>query len=525
LLSLLAAITWSYWPIIARLWMFLWTSDDYSAGLLVPPVAAYVVWSRRHALMQTPMQVCWWGLAVLVFSQGVRAFGTLYLYGSLERYSLLVALFGATLLVFGWRIVRQLVWVFAFLLLTIPLPNRIHEQVAVPLQNFAAHSAVFGLDLLGFLVAKEGNTLRLSTETTIAVAEACNGLRMLTAFVIVAGTLALVIQSARWVKAVLMISSVLVAILANSLRLIITAVLFEMVGSDAAEDFFHDFAGLLMMPVAIAILAGELYLLREKCGGGPKESSPPAGHKAGHADRRTDHQQDHKSGWSTAHRLSVGVALMVLISAGIGHRVLLGKIEHLTQEATMPAQPLKTIPLSLGPWEGIELPLEEAAIRIAGDDDWISRVYRNRVSGEEVAVYVGYIGRPRARMHRPDICYPSHGFTLARQEDIVIPREQDEDVPALLMEFKPPQLGDLRQLSCATFIIQGRLTRNIETANQYSSREIGLLNPKSQYVARIQLSTPILGDRSARIAAMQDLGSRIVDPVLARMPDEQDRGQ
>jgi hypothetical protein len=32
---------------------------------------------------------------------------------------------------------------------------------------------------------------------------------------------------------------------------------------EAAETFFHDFAGLLMMPLAVLILAGELWLMRK----------------------------------------------------------------------------------------------------------------------------------------------------------------------------------------------------------------------------------------------------------------------
>jgi exosortase/archaeosortase family protein len=79
--------------------------------------------------------------------------------------------------------------------------------------------------------------------------------------VLVAATLAFVINRPRWQKMVLVLSSVPVALACNILRLVITAVLFLATSSETAERFFHDFAGLTMMPAAVALLAGELWLL------------------------------------------------------------------------------------------------------------------------------------------------------------------------------------------------------------------------------------------------------------------------
>ena len=84
---------------------------------------------------------------------------------------------------------------------------------------------------------------------------------MLTAFVVVAATLAYVVERPRWQKAVLVISSVPIAIACNLARLCVTAVLYVVASSETAERFFHDFAGLSMMPLAVLILAGELFLM------------------------------------------------------------------------------------------------------------------------------------------------------------------------------------------------------------------------------------------------------------------------
>jgi exosortase/archaeosortase family protein len=86
---------------------------------------------------------------------------------------------------------------------------------------------------------------------------------MLTAFVVVAATLAFLVKRPRWQKAVLVISSVPVAIICNLARLCITAELFAMGFGKLAETFFHDFAGLMMMPLAVLILAAELALMKK----------------------------------------------------------------------------------------------------------------------------------------------------------------------------------------------------------------------------------------------------------------------
>ena len=83
----------------------------------------------------------------------------------------------------------------------------------------------------------------LNHEVRVAVAEACSGLRMLTAFVVVAAALAYVVNRPRWQKAALVVSSVPVAILCNLARLVATAILFMLVSSEFGERFFHDFAG------------------------------------------------------------------------------------------------------------------------------------------------------------------------------------------------------------------------------------------------------------------------------------------
>ena len=143
----------------------------------------------------------------------------------------------------------------------VPLPGRIHNMVSGPLQNIATTGSVFLLETFGANVNQQGNVVTLNGHTTMAVEEACSGLRMLTAFIIVAAFIAYMVKRSRFQKAVLLLSSIPVAIMCNILRLCITAVLFMLASTEIAEKFFHDFAGFAMMPIAVMLMFGELWLM------------------------------------------------------------------------------------------------------------------------------------------------------------------------------------------------------------------------------------------------------------------------
>jgi len=258
---LLGCAVWSYWLTISELWQIWITDDDYSVGLLVPLVAVYLVWRNRAQFEPGVVRTCWYGLGVIAVAQAARLFGFWFYFGSIERYSLLLTIGGIALLVLGWRIVRRLAWVFAFLLLAVPVPARIHETVLLPLQQLATQSAAFILEGLGFVVQCRGAILQADGGPFIAVTEACNGLRMLTAFVFVAAVVAFIVERPAWQKATMIASSVPMAILVNAARLVATGWYTGLVDTPEVEGLFHSIIGVAMMPVALLILLAELNLM------------------------------------------------------------------------------------------------------------------------------------------------------------------------------------------------------------------------------------------------------------------------
>lgn len=261
-LVLVAITLWSYWPVIADLVGAWQTNDDYSAGQLVPLVVAFLVWRERNRLKQCTLTPCWGaGIALLILAQTSRICGFLSFRSSPERYALLLSIAGLLLMVAGRQVFRRLLWVLLFLFLMVPLPGRVDNLISVPLRRMATTGAVFVLEAFGIRVSQQGNVVVLNGNMPLAVVEACSGLRMLTAFVIVAAFIAYMVKRAKWQKAVLLASSIPVAVIGNVIRIVATAILMLYVSSEVADKFFHDFAGYVMMPVAVMLLFAEIWLM------------------------------------------------------------------------------------------------------------------------------------------------------------------------------------------------------------------------------------------------------------------------
>ena len=257
---ILIAFLWSYWPGIVDLWNVWQRSDEYSSGLLVPFLAVYLLWSRRKQIAGVQIQPSLWGLPAFVGAQAVRFFGLFFMYGSAERLSIVLSIAALVLLLFGREFFRKVSPIVLFLLLMLPWPNRVQEAIALPLQQWATSSAVFCLETLGYEVASEGNIIHIG-QASVAVAEACNGLRMVTAFFVIGGLVVLLVERKWWEKLTVFISSLPIALFCNTVRLAVTAIAFTVLTGEYWEKVFHDFGGYAMMPFALAMMVGELWFL------------------------------------------------------------------------------------------------------------------------------------------------------------------------------------------------------------------------------------------------------------------------
>ncbi|EAQ81554.1 membrane protein, putative [Blastopirellula marina DSM 3645] len=257
-------LVWSYVGSILMLSERWLTEPDYSHGFVVPLFSIYLLWRRRDLLRQTST-ITWSAVLTgcgLILAAGVmRWIGIYQQFDLLEPASLIPCLMGAFLIIGGWSWGKWSWPAVCFLVFMIPLPGFISGLLSQPLQRIGTIVSTFSLQTLGIPAIARGNVIYL-TEARIGVVEACSGLRMLNVFFAITIAASFILNRPNWEKAVLILSAPLIGVVTNVMRITITGVAHEFFSRELADHLFHDLAGLLMMPIAVALLVLEAWLLK-----------------------------------------------------------------------------------------------------------------------------------------------------------------------------------------------------------------------------------------------------------------------
>lgn len=255
-----AGLAWAYWPILAAM-ARRWAEDPrYSHGYLVPMFAAALLWLRRRRLDTPGPRPSAWGIPLVAAGAALRLAGAYIYLEWLEAISLLPVIAGLCVLL-GGRTALGWAWPsIAFLAFMVPLPHRLEMALGWPLQRIATIASTYTLQTIGLAAVGEGNIITMDS-AQIGVAEACNGLSMMILFVALSTGVAILVRR-HWVEKLLIVASALpIALVANIARITITGVLHETVGERVANIVFHDVAGWIMMPIALALLGLELWIV------------------------------------------------------------------------------------------------------------------------------------------------------------------------------------------------------------------------------------------------------------------------
>lgn len=255
-----SGLIWFYWATLLEM-VKRWSTDPrYAHGYLVPIFALVLLWLRRDRLAAIAPRSNWGGLVLVVLAIAMRMTGAYIYFGWLETISILPAVAGLCVLVWGWPSLRWSWPAIVFLIFMVPLPYRLEGALAHPLQRVATKVSTYALQTLGFPALAEGNVIHLN-DVELGVVEACSGLSMLFTFFAIAAGVVLVIRRPWLDKVLIVASAVPIALVVNMIRITVTGVLHELVGSRLANLVFHDLAGWLMMPMAMVLLWFELELL------------------------------------------------------------------------------------------------------------------------------------------------------------------------------------------------------------------------------------------------------------------------
>ena len=242
-----------YFRVLAKLVTDWAEIPDFSHGFLVPIFAAYLAWAMRKTLRNIKVAPTWSGIAVVALGLVILLLGV---YGAelfLSRISLVILLAGLVLSFGGWQLLKELRFPILVLLLAIPIPAIIFNEITFPLQILATKLASALLQLSGVPVLREGNIIQLSA-MKLEVAEACSGIRSLVSLFTLAIFYGYFLEKSPLRRTVLAVASIPIAIAANAVRIFGTGLCVQYWDPDKAMGFFHEFQGWVMFLVSLGCL-------------------------------------------------------------------------------------------------------------------------------------------------------------------------------------------------------------------------------------------------------------------------------
>lgn len=240
-----------------------WSSDEnYSHGFLVPLLSLYFA---REAMRRGPIARRGGvplGLALIALSILLRLATVVVPVGIVGDFGFLLGLAGVCSLLVGGEALARFAFAIAFLAFMVPLPVALYTTLASPLQQVVSQLGAALLNAVGIPVLCEGNMMTLPGGARMFVAEACSGMRQLTGFLALTTAVAYLSRRPAWYRAVVVASSIPIAMTANVLRVTLTGGIMYHLSPQYASGQFHTVEGLLMMAVGLGLLAMECSALQ-----------------------------------------------------------------------------------------------------------------------------------------------------------------------------------------------------------------------------------------------------------------------
>ena len=405
------------------LWRAAMEDEEASHLRLVPLAVAWLAWVRRDRVAAAPGGAYWLGAAIAAMAALTYLVGERLVIESMWHAGALLLPVGIVAGAVGGRKLLA-AWPAALcVLFAVPVPGTIRAQIALPLQEWSAVLAAHALELLGEPVVRKGSVLTVAG-FDVAVAEACNGMRMFFALALVGFLYAFLHPLRPWARLLVLAASPVVALACNVLRLVPTAWMYGH-ASEAAADGFHDAGGWLMLFVAYGLLAGLVAVLR--WAGVPVDRDEPVGNVD-----RVEPIGPNRPRWR-AWGVAAAVTLAVTAVAYADRWVVRApapetESHHLAVQSSVAASEQVIDAGAGGLWVGESIPVPPSALNMLQPNAVLSRFFKRAgggASGTEVgAAHLLLIHVRDARDllgHYPPVCYPGMGWQTRGVDAVALP--------------------------------------------------------------------------------------------------------
>jgi exosortase len=248
-----ALLLLSYFVIFKNLAIQWSVDEDVSHGFFVPLVAAYVAWQKKDEILGQPWIPNYLGALVVLLGSVQLVIGNLGAEIFLQRTSFIVILVGAILLTGGWNVLKSCGLSIFLLVFMVPLPKVIYGHLTLPLQLFASQVAEEVMLIMNIPVLRDGNIIELANGAKLSVVEACSGIRSLMSLTFIGIVYGYIFDNRPWMKWVLLVGTVPIAVAANAARVTITGIIADKDPS-LVQGVLHTMEGWVIFVVDLVML-------------------------------------------------------------------------------------------------------------------------------------------------------------------------------------------------------------------------------------------------------------------------------
>lgn len=520
-----------------------WERDDFNYAYLIPAVVLYLIWEKRTHLSELESCPSWYGANLILAGILFYLLGELggeYLTMYISSWFFLV---GICWIHLGWEKLKIIAFPLCIIPTMFPLPNFLYTKITLKLQLISSQLGVAVIQIYGLSAYREGNVIDLGF-TQLQVVEACSGLRYLFPLLVLGILLAYFFKAALWKRIVLVLSTIPLSIITNSLRIAMTGILFGIWGPVVADEFFHGFSGWIIFVSALAVMLLEVWIL-SGAWGKARRTRRSNEIKEKKISRAIQREADEEEGGSKQYAVSdsaIGEAREAMSNIHgtrinrPGSRsglkaflhppqflvaiVLLGATLAFSQgidfrEKIPISKSFDEFPLDIGEWSGVRSAFGRDILDALDLSDYLNVDYRNG-SGKNVNFYVAYYESQRKgeSIHSPATCLPGGGWEYKQAGKTSISLSQDKK-ETMNVNQAFMQLGDMKQLSYYWFPKGGRMLTNAYKLKLYTFWDA--LTKQRTDGALVRLITPVydseeLADAEERLQNF----ARKIQPVLSQ---------
>jgi exosortase D (VPLPA-CTERM-specific) len=497
---------WLFWDGLSLMWMIWIGAPEYSHGILIPPIAAFLIWQQKDRLQPIPFEGSWWGVALVLLGGGLLVLGQFATIYALVQYAYLVTLYGLVLAFTGPRAFRLIAVPLLILAFMIPLPQFFLFNLSTKLQLLSSELGVWFMRLFGVSVFVEGNVIDLGGYK-LQVAEACDGLRYLFPLMTLGFLMAYFYKGALWKRIVLFLSSIPITIIMNSGRIGTIGLMVERWGIGMAEGFLHQFQGWMVFMLSAGLLLGEIALLNR------------IGHESGTWRELFGVEFPAATPNGAVLRSRPLPPTFIAAGAVLVAFVLIALVLPRPAEIIPSRESFAEFPMRLSGWTGQPQSLEGIYIDQLKLDDYLMADYVND-SSQRINLYMAYYNSQRKgeAVHSPRSCLPGGGWQMRDFGQRELPGVQVGG-RALRVNRTVIELAGQRELVYYWFQQRGRIITNEFAVKWYLFWDAVTRHRTDGALVRIIAAVPAGADVSAADRTMTDFAAFIAPKLPGFIPN------